>query len=266
MSGNFTLEILPCKKGSILPALTRNLRTVFTGHMAPERCGLFSPDLASASQIVDINTGKACFTVRFKCWLLSGHGNEEAILAPFLMAEQDFPVKKVLDVEIANGVMTGAIITLSDKGAEGLRQDRAGPALQELLEGKFPGMRIDRYILPDEKEALRALLTDLALRQHVKLVVTTGGTGVSPRDITPQVTLSVMDYELPGFAWLMMRESAAKTPHAAISRAVCGVLGKCLVINVPGSVRGSIENLQAVLPALPHALSKLNGNMEDCGG
>lgn len=266
MSRSFSLEIHACKAGAIYPVIPPYMRNCFIGHIASVDSGFFALNMASATQLVEINSGKPCFTLQFKSWLTTGVANEIAILAPFLKAAIDFPVNTVLEVGINNRVLAGAIITLSDKGAEGLRQDRAGPALQEILEEKLPDIRIARYILPDEKDRLKTLLTDLALCQQLSLIVTTGGTGVSPRDITPQATRDIIDYEMPGFAWLMMRESCSKTPNAAVSRAVCGVLGKCLIINVPGSVRGATENLQAVLPALDHTLAKLGGDMEDCGG
>ena len=99
-----------------------------------------------------------------------------------------------------------------------------------------------------------------------KVISTSGGTGVGPRDISPQVTSAVLDYPLPGFSMAMMQASLAKTPHAAISRAVAGVLGQSIIINLPGSRKAVVENLEAVLPALPHALDKLHGDPADCGG
>ena len=115
-------------------------------------------------------------------------------------------------------------------------------------------------------EELRALLVDLALNQGYDVICTSGGTGVGPRDISPQVTSAVLDYPLPGFSMAMMQASLAKTPHAAISRAVAGVLGQSIIINLPGSRKAVVENLEAVLPALPHALDKLHGDPADCGG
>ena len=102
--------------------------------------------------------------------------------------------------------------------------------------------------------------------QGYDIICTSGGTGVGPRDITPQTVAPLLDLELPGFATAMMLESLKKTPHAAISRAVCGVLGPSIVITLPGSRKAVLENLAAVLPALPHALDKLHGDPADCGG
>ena len=113
---------------------------------------------------------------------------------------------------------------------------------------------------------LRALLTELALSQAYDLICTTGGTGLSPRDITPQVTEALLDTSLPGFSQVMLAASLAKTPHAIISRAAAGVLGQSIIINLPGSRKAVMENLAAVLPALPHALAKLQGDPADCGG
>ncbi len=122
------------------------------------------------------------------------------------------------------------------------------------------------FLLADDAPSLRALLLELALGQGYDIICTSGGTGVGPRDITPQTVAPLLDLELPGFATAMMLESLKKTPHAAISRAVCGVLGPSIVITLPGSRKAVLENLAAVLPALPHALDKLHGDPADCGG
>lgn len=262
---SFTLEIMPCDEGMILPVIEPGFKKIFAGHIAQENSPIFSVNAGCGNQVLEKGTGRVCFTLQFKSWLSDG-SSKCALLAPFLKAMRKYSEKVILEAEISKSCLTAAIITLSDKGAEGLRQDKSGPALREMLEAKFQGILINQYILPDEAEPLEALLIDLALCQRVNLIVTNGGTGVSPRDITPQVTAAIIDRELPGFSFMMMKESAVKTPHAAISRAVCGILGSCIIINVPGSVRGATENLQAVLPALPHALAKLNGDTEDCGG
>ncbi|MBQ4568429.1 MAG: MogA/MoaB family molybdenum cofactor biosynthesis protein [Desulfovibrio sp.] len=159
-----------------------------------------------------------------------------------------------------------AWVTLSDKGSLGQREDQSGPAIEALLARHLPLCHSQGFLLPDEADALRALLTDLALCQGFDLICTTGGTGLSPRDIAPQVTASVLDLPLPGFSQAMMAASLKATPHAAISRAVAGTLGRSIIINLPGSKRGATENLAAVLPALSHALDKLHGDPADCGG
>jgi molybdenum cofactor synthesis domain-containing protein len=119
-------------------------------------------------------------------------------------------------------------------------------------------------ILPDDIASIVSLLTDWSDREHLDLIVTTGGTGLTPRDVTPQATLQVLDYEIPGMAEVMRMQSLSKTPHAMLSRAVVGVRRGTMIINLPGSPKGARENLQAVLPALPHALAKLAGDPSDC--
>ena len=161
-----------------------------------------------------------------------------------------------------------AWITLSDKGYVGLREDRAGPLIVEVLDKRSGGPLelawAQGFLLPDEPGRLRSLLTELALEQGYDLIVTTGGTGVAPRDTTPETTLAVIDKRLPGMEAAMLQASLRKTPHAVISRAVVGILGRALIINLPGSPKAVRENLEALLPALDHVLAKLQGDPSDC--
>jgi len=120
-------------------------------------------------------------------------------------------------------------------------------------------------VLPDDQQLLEQRLRHLADESCLDLVVTTGGTGVSPQDVTPDATLAVIDREVPGMAEAMRLNSLAKTPHAMLSRAVAGVRGQTLIINLPGSVKGARENMQVLLPALDHALDKIQGDPSDCG-
>lgn len=158
-----------------------------------------------------------------------------------------------------------AWVTLSDKGARGEREDKSGPLIEELVRQCLQLRHVQGYIIPDEEPLLRALLTDLALVQGYDLILTTGGTGVSPRDVTPEATQKILDRELPGFSAAMLLASLGKTPHAAISRAKAGTLGASLIINLPGSPKAVAENLVAVLPAIGHALDKMKGDQSDCG-
>ena len=157
-----------------------------------------------------------------------------------------------------------AILTISDKGSKGEREDRSGPALKEILEKA--GFAIASFeVLPDDQPLLEQRLRHLADASRLDLVVTTGGTGVSPRDVTPDATLAVIDRQVPGMAEAMRANSLAKTPHAMLSRAVVGIRGQTLIINLPGSVKGAQENMEALLPALEHALDKIQGDPSECG-
>lgn len=159
--------------------------------------------------------------------------------------------------------MKAAILTLSDKGSRGERVDASGPALSAWLAER--GVETARTeIIPDEAELITAKLVEWADSGAFDLILTTGGTGVSPRDVTPDATMKVLDRLIPGFAEVMRMKSLLKTPNAMISRAVAGIRGQTLIINLPGSPKGAVENLEAVWPAVPHAVEKIQGDTRDC--
>ena len=159
--------------------------------------------------------------------------------------------------------MRAAILTLSDKGARGEREDLSGPALSDWLNRQ--GVVVESMsLIADDFDQIVATLEQWTEPPAHDLVLTTGGTGVSPRDLTPDATGKVIDRELPGFAERMRQESLKKTPHAIISRAIAGIRGRTLIINLPGSPKGAIENLEAVWPAVPHAIAKIQGDPSDC--
>lgn len=157
-----------------------------------------------------------------------------------------------------------AWITLSDKGSLGLRDDVAGPAIAETCAAALSLCLTQGHIIPDDPGTLKALLTDLALAQGFDLIITTGGTGLAPRDTTPEATLAVIEKRLPGFETAMLTASLAKTRHAMISRAVVGTLGQSLIVNLPGSPKAVRETLAAIIGAIPHGLDKLRGDPSDC--
>ena len=157
-----------------------------------------------------------------------------------------------------------AWVTLSDKGAAGKRTDESGPLIGEMVSERLNLKRVQGFIIPDEPHQLKALLVDLALSQGFDLIMTTGGTGVGPRDITPEATLGVIEKRLPGYERAMTGASLAKTPHGAISRAVAGTLGHALIVNMPGSPKAVAECLEPLLPTLKHTLEKLQGDKSDC--
>ena len=159
--------------------------------------------------------------------------------------------------------MRSAILTLSDKGARGEREDLSGPALSDWLTRQ--GVVVESMsMIADDFDQILATLEQWTEPPAHDLIVTTGGTGVSPRDLTPEATGKVIDRELPGFAERMRQASLKKTPHAIISRAIAGIRGGTLIINLPGSPKGAIENLEAVWPAIPHAIAKIQGDPSDC--
>ena len=159
--------------------------------------------------------------------------------------------------------MKAGILTISDKGSRQERVDTSGPAVTAVL--KEIGAVIEKYeIIPDENDVIARKLVEYADELRLDLVVTTGGTGVAPRDVTPDATRMVIEKEIPGMAEAMRMESLKKTPHAVISRALAGIRGRTLIINLPGSPRGATENLRAILDAIPHAVAKIQGDPADC--
>lgn len=155
------------------------------------------------------------------------------------------------------------ILTLSDKGARGEREDLSGPLIRELL-SPLGAETIHYEVIPDDRALLSRHLITLSDKLDLDVVLTTGGTGLSPRDVTPEATKAVIDYEVPGMAEAMRAHGLTKTPNAMLSRAVVGVRGKTLIINLPGSPKAVRENLEVILPALPHAVGILRGHLNEC--
>jgi molybdopterin adenylyltransferase len=156
------------------------------------------------------------------------------------------------------------ILTISDKGHAGERQDTAGPELGRQLDSRCFTVAASE-IVPDEPEAIAGVLKAWSDTQGLDLILTTGGTGLSPRDTTPEATLAVAHRLVPGIPEAMRAASLALTPHAMLSRGVAVIRGRTLIINLPGSPKGARENLAAVAAALPHALEKLRGSPAECG-
>ena len=157
------------------------------------------------------------------------------------------------------------VVTVSDRCARGLTEDTAGPAAAQMLEANLD-LHIYRYtVVPDEQDEIAERLRHYADGHSIDLVVTVGGTGPAPRDVTPEATRAVVERPTPGFDEAMRAASLALTPHAMLSRGASGIRGATLILNLPGSKRGATENLEAILPALPHGLEKLRGDPADCG-
>ena len=154
-------------------------------------------------------------------------------------------------------MFTVGILTVSDRGARGEYEDRSGPALRSLMD-TVQNTKVEYMaIVPDERAIIRDTLIEWADTRQLDLVLTTGGTGFAPRDVTPEATGDVIERDAPGFAEAMRAASLQLTPHAMLSRARAGIRGRTLIINLPGSPKAAVENLKTVLPAIPHGVELL---------
>jgi len=159
--------------------------------------------------------------------------------------------------------LKAGILTVSDRSSRGEREDASGPALRRWLSER--GVKTGRLeIVPDEEDRIAAVLMNWADEEEFELILTTGGTGMSPRDVTPEATLKVVERTIPGFGERMRSRSLEMTPMAILSRAVAGVRKRSLIINLPGSPKGAVENLEAVWDAVPHAVEKIRGDESEC--
>ena len=157
--------------------------------------------------------------------------------------------------------MTAAVITISDSAFAGVRADKSGPAVRELLERRGWKVAVTE-VLPDEAGRIAARLAELADAGTVAAIFTTGGTGIALRDVTPEATRSILDREIPGFGELMRSKGRESTPLAVLSRSLAGTRGKVLIVNLPGSPKGAIESLNAIMELAPHVLDLLSGKTE----
>lgn len=160
-------------------------------------------------------------------------------------------------------MVTVGILTMSDKGSRGEREDESGKEIERMIKG-LPAEVKAYEVIPDEVSVIRDKLIEYCDALKLDLVLTTGGTGVTPRDVTPEATKGVIERELPGMSEAMRAESLKKTPNAMISRAVCGIRRGTLIINLPGSPRAVRENLAVVMPALNHTIEKIKGSPSEC--
>ncbi|MEA1958518.1 MAG: molybdopterin adenylyltransferase [Chloroflexota bacterium] len=160
-------------------------------------------------------------------------------------------------------MFTAGILTISDKGSRGERIDESGGVIREILAALDANV-VKYEIVPDEREIISVRLAEWVDREGIDLILTTGGTGLTPRDVTPEATLDVIEKEVPGFAEAMRMESLKKTPMAVLSRAVSGIRGRSLIINLPGSPRAVRECLEVISPAFSHAIETLRDESGEC--
>ncbi len=165
-------------------------------------------------------------------------------------------------------MFSSGILTISDKGSQGQRYDESGKVIRENLT-RLNSQVIKYEVIPDEKDIIASKLAEWADCGDVNVILTTGGTGLGPRDVTPEATLSVVDRDVPGFAEAMRTATFNITPFAILSRATAGIRGKCLIINLPGSPKAVRECIEVILPAIPHAVEIITGVItehKDAGG
>lgn len=230
------------------------------------RIGVGSRLAVGDGEIEITQVGKCCHT---PCEISRRVGYcampEAGLFARVLRTGQVRPGDRIRVLEeVSRGTIQVAVITVSDRAARGQAPDTAGPAVADRL-GKDVAVRISAsMIVPDEAERLREALHEL-VEQRVEVIFTVGGTGMGPRDHTPEVTRSLIDREVPGMAEAMRAASMAITPHAMLSRAVVGLCGRTLIVNLPGSEKGALENLGAILPALAHAIDEVRGRSRHPG-
>ncbi len=159
-------------------------------------------------------------------------------------------------------MLNAGVLTISDKGARGQRYDESGKVIKDSL--SHAGGQVIKYdVIPDEAEIISHKLAEWADEGGVDVIITTGGTGLSQRDVTPEATLSIIDRVVPGIVEAMRIKTLSKTPMAMLSRAAAGVRGKCLIINLPGSPRAVAECLEVILPAIPHAVEIIKGEVTE---
>ena len=157
------------------------------------------------------------------------------------------------------------ILTISDKGSRGEREDTSGPEIRRMVEAEG-ALVVSYQVIADEQYLIEERLVYLADFDEAELIFTTGGTGFSPRDVTPEATLAVVERLVPGFVEAIRHASLKITPHAMLSRAVSGIRGTTVIVNLPGSKKAVRESIEVILPALPHAIEVLRGNTQDCAG
>ncbi|MDK2957512.1 MAG: hypothetical protein PWQ57_3010 [Desulfovibrionales bacterium] len=235
----------------------------FESSKLPSPCALGGPlDRLRAGDVLSRN-GDQCLRVLGRGWWPQHGASVELWVLEALMDMDGF--KPRLRLSRHRDGLALAWIVLSDKAAAGEREDLCGPIIAEVAAKALPLRYVQGFILPDDPGRLKSLLLRLAYEDRFDLVLTSGGTGLTPRDMTPEATIAVLERRAPGLERAMTNAGLNATPMACLSRSAAGVIGQTLVINLPGSPKAVRESLEATLPALEHGLAKLAGDPTDCG-
>ncbi len=255
------LDLAPCAAGAILPILKR---------MAVSPCACHTCDGPPYMPPIPVGTKLVAEMAELRVVgqariPVPASGSWRETQAPLVEALRSIPDTVKVNVRLEKKGLSLAWVTLSDSGSRGMRTDTSGPAIEDYLKSVLPLTYVRGTLLPDDPNALRACLTDYALIEQFDIIVTTGGTGLTARDLTPETTEKVIDSALPGFVIAMMKKSLEATPRAVLSRAQAGILGQSLIINLPGSRKAVLENLEAIAQALEHTVEKLHNDPSDCG-
>ncbi len=232
-------------------------------------CGINPPyhsvicDISTITPSSLITTNKLILTVKQNEFLSQyiGKGwSPEFLSGVELVANVDGTVGTEGDID--SSLLSAAVITLSDRGAVGKRDDVTGPTVKNIIAKVANVTKL--YLIPDDENILRYMISELADKMHYDIIITNGGTGVSPRDTTCDVTLELIEKRMRGMEQAMMAASLKETYKAVLSRAVAGIRGKSLIINLPGSPRAATTNLLAIIDAISHTIKKLNGDSSEC--
>lgn len=228
--------------------------------------GLGSEVQIGDAQLVVTQIGKTCHQ---PCAIFHTVGRcimpEQGVFMEVLCGGSVAPETPVVVTRLVpRATLQVALVTVSDRSARGEREDASGPALRDFVERELQAHVAVQTVVPDEFDEIKATLQGLTERNGIDLVLTAGGTGCAPRDVTPEATRVVIQREVPGLAEQMRAQSLRITPRAMLSRGVAGLARRCLIVNLPGSPKGAVENLQAIAVALPHAVELLRGGTHDC--
>ncbi len=246
------IKLTPCKKNAVLPMALTKLEV----------------ESHTSDRNIQLPIGSFLYHNEEKFFKVVGTNNfptnQHIYTLPLLKAMKDVDNSEELSFEIKKSGYSLAVVTLSDKGYQCQREDVSGELIKNIMQDVLPLNVIDNFLLPDDPLRLKALVSHLALENQYDIIITTGGTGIAPTDLTPESLLPLLTRRFHGFEQAMMAASFQKTPNALISRAFAGTIEKTFVLALQGSPKAVRENLETIMPALPHTLEKLKGSMRDC--